>query len=251
MLLSLLIVMFIYIAMSKEKVGFKQFQWLPSMHTTMLTLLAEKTVKGNKPSNTFKAGSFATVAKAISEKFEVKCYPTFVENWRWTLRTMWSSIQELCKKSGFGWNDNLKMITCDAKTYQEEVMVCHWNLYVECMLLLLHLRCIMPLMWINIEIYMFNISKWRWLHVNNDYTRCGWMNCVFFFFSYRLIVNMLNTWTKGGDFWQRMLSFKSFGWMISFLLNSNDLGWWWLRIVGFLWQYHLCDKYVLTINIGW
>jgi len=44
MLLSLLIVMFIYITMSKEKVGSKQFQWLPSMHTTMLTLLAEKTV---------------------------------------------------------------------------------------------------------------------------------------------------------------------------------------------------------------
>ncbi|KAL4619794.1 hypothetical protein ACB092_06G105900 [Castanea dentata] len=28
-----------------------------------------------------------------------------------TLRTMWSTIQELRKKSGFGWNDNLKMIT--------------------------------------------------------------------------------------------------------------------------------------------
>nr|POE91226.1 hypothetical protein CFP56_40468 [Quercus suber] len=40
------------------------------MHTTTLTLLAKKTMKGNKPSNTFKAGSFAIVAKAISEKFE-------------------------------------------------------------------------------------------------------------------------------------------------------------------------------------
>ena len=27
------------------------------------------------------------------------------------------------KKSGFGWDDNLKMITYDVKTYQEEVMV--------------------------------------------------------------------------------------------------------------------------------
>nr|POE81097.1 hypothetical protein CFP56_62279 [Quercus suber] len=39
-----------------------------------------------------------------------------------TLRTMWSTIEKLRKKSGFGWDDNLKMITCDAKTYQEEVM---------------------------------------------------------------------------------------------------------------------------------
>lgn len=95
------------------------------MHTTMLTLLAEMAMKGNKPSNTFKVGSFATLAKAISEKFEVECYPIFVENWLWTLRTMRSTIQELRKKSGFGWNDNLKMITRDANTYQEEVMVCH------------------------------------------------------------------------------------------------------------------------------
>ena len=50
----------------KEKVGSKQFRWLPPMHTTMLTLLAKEAIKGNKPLNTFKVGSFATVAKAIS-----------------------------------------------------------------------------------------------------------------------------------------------------------------------------------------
>nr|POE73433.1 hypothetical protein CFP56_08736 [Quercus suber] len=35
---------------------------------------------------------------------------------------MWTTIQTIRKKSGFGWDDNLKMITCNAKTYQEEVM---------------------------------------------------------------------------------------------------------------------------------
>nr|POE50799.1 hypothetical protein CFP56_16312 [Quercus suber] len=35
---------------------------------------------------------------------------------------MWSTIEKLRKKSGLCWDDNLKMITCDAKTYQEEVM---------------------------------------------------------------------------------------------------------------------------------
>ena len=59
----------------KEKVGSKQFRWLPLMHTTMLTLLAEEAMKGNKPSNTFKASSFTTVAKAIFAQFGVKCYP--------------------------------------------------------------------------------------------------------------------------------------------------------------------------------
>ena len=71
MLLSLfnatLTIQFSYIVMlkGKEKVGTKHFRWLPLMHTTMLTLFAEEAVKGNKPSNTFKADSFATVAKEI------------------------------------------------------------------------------------------------------------------------------------------------------------------------------------------
>ncbi|XP_075640463.1 uncharacterized protein LOC142612230 [Castanea sativa] len=106
----------------KEKVGSKQFRWLPPMHTTMLTVLAEEATKSNKPSNTFKPGSFATVAKAITEQFGVKCHAGYVENRMRTLRTMWTTIQTLQKKSGFGWDDSLKMITCNAKTYQEEVM---------------------------------------------------------------------------------------------------------------------------------
>ncbi|XP_030964617.1 uncharacterized protein LOC115985858 [Quercus lobata] len=106
----------------KEKVGTKHFRWLPLMHTTMLTLLVEEAVKGNKPSNTFKADSFATVAKQISTQFGVEYHPSYVENRLRTLRTMWSTIQTLRKKSGFGWDDNLKMITCNAKTYQEEVV---------------------------------------------------------------------------------------------------------------------------------
>ncbi|KAL4644247.1 hypothetical protein ACB092_02G150800, partial [Castanea dentata] len=106
----------------KEKVGVtKQFRWLPPMHTVMLRLLAEEAAKGNKPSNTFKAGSFTLVVKEISAQFGVECHLSYVENRLRTLRTMWTTIQTIRKKSGFGWDDNLKMITCDAKTYQEEV----------------------------------------------------------------------------------------------------------------------------------
>ena len=78
------------------------------MHTTMLRVLAEEAVKGNKPSNTFKAGSFALVAKEISAQFGVECHPSYVKNQLQTLRTMWIIIQTIRKKNGFGWDDNLK-----------------------------------------------------------------------------------------------------------------------------------------------
>ena len=93
------------------------------MHKTMLKILVQEAAKGNKPSSTFKADSFALVAKEITAQFGVECHPSYVENRMRTLRTMWSTIQTIRKKNGFGWDDNLKMITCVAKTYQEEVMV--------------------------------------------------------------------------------------------------------------------------------
>ncbi|XP_030937174.1 uncharacterized protein LOC115962468 [Quercus lobata] len=107
----------------KEKVSSsKQFRWLPPMHEMMLRILTEEAAKGNKPSRTFKAGSFALVEKEITAQFGVERHQSYVDNRMRTLRTMWSTIQTLRKKSGFGWDDNLKMITCNSKTYQEEVM---------------------------------------------------------------------------------------------------------------------------------
>ena len=60
-----LTIQFSYVVMSKgkEKVSSKQFRWLSPMHETMLRILAQEVHKGNKPSSTFKAGSFALVAK--------------------------------------------------------------------------------------------------------------------------------------------------------------------------------------------
>ena len=120
-----LTIQFSYVVMSKgkEKVSSsKQFRWLPPMHEMMLKILAQEAAKGNKPSSTFRVGSFALVTKEIIAQFGVECHPSYVENRMRALRIMWSTIQTIRKKSGFGWDDNFKMITCDAKTYQEEVM---------------------------------------------------------------------------------------------------------------------------------
>ena len=64
-----LTILFSYVVMSKgkEKVSSnKQFRWLPPMHEMMLRILTEKATKGNKSSSTFRAGSFALVAKEIT-----------------------------------------------------------------------------------------------------------------------------------------------------------------------------------------
>nr|POF21661.1 hypothetical protein CFP56_26325 [Quercus suber] len=96
-------VVHILMSKGKEKVSSsKQFRWLSPLHETMLRILAQEAAKGNKPSSTFKVGSFALVAKEITTQFGVECHPSYVNNRMRTLRTMWSTIQTIRKKSGFG-----------------------------------------------------------------------------------------------------------------------------------------------------
>jgi hypothetical protein len=119
--------MFVIVAMGKGKdkgVANKQFRWSKFMHNLLLEILTDEDIKENKPSNTFKPVSFALVANSISEKFRVECVTDYVDNRLRIIKNMWNIISTLRKKSGFGWDENLRMITCERNVYDEEVMVC-------------------------------------------------------------------------------------------------------------------------------
>ncbi|XP_040933760.1 uncharacterized protein [Gossypium hirsutum] len=106
---------------NKEGIS-KQFRWTKPMEHVFLEILAEEARKGNKPSNTFKSVSINRVTDAISSRFQVQCDTKHVEN---HLRTVKNQCQIICKirgESGFGWDDNMKMITCDRATYDATVM---------------------------------------------------------------------------------------------------------------------------------
>ncbi|XP_040941340.1 uncharacterized protein [Gossypium hirsutum] len=101
----------------------KQFRWTKPMEHLFLEILAEEAQKGNKPSNTFKAVSFNHVAVAISERFQVQCDAKHVGNHLRTVKNQWQIICAIRDESGFGWDDNMKMITCDRATYDATMMV--------------------------------------------------------------------------------------------------------------------------------
>ncbi|PPD66145.1 hypothetical protein GOBAR_DD36978 [Gossypium barbadense] len=100
----------------------KQFRWTKPMEHVFLEILAEEARKGNKPSNTFKAVSINRVVDAISERFQVQCDAKHVENHLRTVKNQWQIICKIRGESGFGWDDNMKMITCDRATYDAAVM---------------------------------------------------------------------------------------------------------------------------------
>ncbi|XP_039019766.1 L10-interacting MYB domain-containing protein-like [Hibiscus syriacus] len=87
------------------------------MERLFLDILAEETQKGNKPSNTFRSVSINRVATTISEKFQVQCATKHVENHLRTIKNTWKTICTIREESGLGWDENLRMITCDEVTY--------------------------------------------------------------------------------------------------------------------------------------
>jgi len=101
----------------------KHFTWSNPMSHMLLEILDEEALKGCKPSSTFKAESFVKVATEISEKFNMQCEPKHVENHLKTVKKEWGIITKLKNKSGFGWDDCLKMITILKDVYDEEVKV--------------------------------------------------------------------------------------------------------------------------------
>ncbi|KAI9396309.1 hypothetical protein POPTR_004G108960v4 [Populus trichocarpa] len=70
------------------------------MSHMLLEILAEETLKGNKPSSTFKAESFVKVATKISQKFNVQCEPKYVGNHLKTVKKEWGIITKLKNKIG-------------------------------------------------------------------------------------------------------------------------------------------------------
>ncbi|KAL2898458.1 L10-interacting MYB domain-containing protein [Bienertia sinuspersici] len=97
------------------------FRWSKQMSKELLQFLAEEVRKGNRPNNTFRTSSFIAAAKMISEKFQTTCTADHVENHMRTVRTTWGIISQLRGKSGFGWDDKLKMIAVSPNAYDAYV----------------------------------------------------------------------------------------------------------------------------------
>ncbi|KAL2904160.1 L10-interacting MYB domain-containing protein [Bienertia sinuspersici] len=93
------------------------FRWSKNMSKELLELLAEEVRKGNRPNNTFQTSSFIAATKVISEKFQVNCTPEHVENHMKTVRNTWATISIVRNNSGFGWSNNLMMITTSPTAY--------------------------------------------------------------------------------------------------------------------------------------
>ncbi|KAI8528917.1 hypothetical protein RHMOL_Rhmol12G0185200 [Rhododendron molle] len=91
------------------------------MERVLLEVLVDEVKIGNRPNNTFRTSSFNRVSSVIFEKFNVECSSDHVEHHLRTVKTAWGILAQLRDKSGFGWDDNMKMIIASPTVYTEHV----------------------------------------------------------------------------------------------------------------------------------
>ncbi|MQM15996.1 hypothetical protein Taro_048952 [Colocasia esculenta] len=106
---------------SSSKKGNNNFRWSISMSRFMQKSLVEEATTEMKVDKSFKRPAFVATARAVSEKFKVTCSDSNVENHLRTLKTKYAAIKKLKRMSGVGWNDDAKMITMDADTFNEYI----------------------------------------------------------------------------------------------------------------------------------
>ncbi|KAL3723958.1 hypothetical protein ACJRO7_036037 [Eucalyptus globulus] len=100
----------------------EQFRWPKPMECVLLEILANEASKGNKPSSTFKPFSITQVVNIINEKFGVCCELDHVENHLKTVKNNWKTIQTVRGKSGFSWDDKLKMVYPSHEKYLNKMI---------------------------------------------------------------------------------------------------------------------------------
>ncbi|KAJ8438837.1 hypothetical protein Cgig2_023029 [Carnegiea gigantea] len=67
--------------------------------------------------------SFVAIADMISKKFNVKCLSDHVDNHLRTMKTAWGIMAKLQSQSGYGWDENMRMIRMSPDVYNTYVEV--------------------------------------------------------------------------------------------------------------------------------
>lgn len=108
--------------MRPSKKGITNFRWSPSMSRFLLPFLVEQVKLGQKVNKTFRRQAFIEAARAVNEKYNLKCTDSNVENHMRTIKTRYQQIRKLLGMSNTSWDEKEKKIIMDAASYGEHIM---------------------------------------------------------------------------------------------------------------------------------
>ncbi|KAJ0971004.1 hypothetical protein J5N97_018963 [Dioscorea zingiberensis] len=104
-----------------SKKGCTNFRWSPAMTHFLLPFLVEQVRLGQKVNKSFKRNALLAAAKAVSDKFNLICSDSNVENHLRTIKTRYAQIKNLRSMSNTTWVEDEKKVIMDAASYSQHI----------------------------------------------------------------------------------------------------------------------------------
>ncbi|KAF9608823.1 hypothetical protein IFM89_011861 [Coptis chinensis] len=103
----------------KSKQEKKNYRWTDKKENFFISFLAECARKGEKKGKPFSKSTFTQAAKAVSDAFNDTCTAENVVGRMKTTKAKYAMIKSLKERSGWAWDDELKMIKVDKEDVED------------------------------------------------------------------------------------------------------------------------------------
>ncbi|KAH7687032.1 Ribosomal protein S10 protein [Dioscorea alata] len=104
-----------------SKKGCTNFRWSPAMSHFLLPFLVQQVRLGRKVNKSFKRHALLAAAKAVSDKFNLICTDSNVENHLRTIKTRYLQIKKIRSLGNSTWVEDEKKIVMDAVSYNQHI----------------------------------------------------------------------------------------------------------------------------------
>ncbi|XP_077219642.1 uncharacterized protein LOC143853796 [Tasmannia lanceolata] len=93
------------------------------MDKVLVDILLVQITEGYKISNGFKDPASVAAATAMNAFFNLQLNKEHIKNRIKTMKETYKSVCIILCRSGFGWDDDTKMVTCEKEVYDDYVAV--------------------------------------------------------------------------------------------------------------------------------
>ncbi|XP_077246086.1 uncharacterized protein At2g29880-like [Tasmannia lanceolata] len=100
----------------------KNIIWNDQMDKVLVDTLLFQIAEGYKIPNGFKDHAYVAAATAMNAFFNLQLNKEHIKNRIKTMKETYKSVCIILSRSGFGWDNNTKMVTCKKEVYDDYIV---------------------------------------------------------------------------------------------------------------------------------
>ena len=108
-----------------DKTCIKRHTWKSSEDKSLLNILKDQALNGGKEGTTYTKAAWREILASFNAERIEKLELQQLKNRHKYFRTCYATMNKLLKHTGFGWDDDDKMIKASNEKWEELILVCY------------------------------------------------------------------------------------------------------------------------------